>query len=71
MQTPPLDWHKASLCQTGECVEIATFNDTVVMRSSARPESSGYLYVTPEDFSTFIQAAKAGRFDLARLATGR
>src|SRR5947208_1867866 len=39
MQTLALDWHRSSLCQTGECVEIAIFNDTVVMRSSAHPES--------------------------------
>jgi len=70
MQTSALDWHRASLCQTGECVEIATFNDTVVIRSSAQPES-GYLYFTPEDFSLFLGAVKAGGFDMARPPVGR
>jgi hypothetical protein len=70
MQTPALDWHRSSLCQTGECVEIATFNDTVVMRSSAHPES-GFLRFTPEDFSVLIGAAKAGRFDLVSPPVGR
>ncbi len=65
MHTPPVDWHKASFCQNGECVEIAEHNDTVVMRNSAQPDS-GYVYFMPEEFSTFLREAKAGRFDLAR-----
>jgi len=73
MQTPGLDWHRASLCQTGECVEIATYHDddgVIVMRSSARPES-GYLYFTRDEFSSFLRIAKAGRFDLARPSVER
>jgi Domain of unknown function (DUF397) len=69
MQTPPLDWRRSSLCQTGECVEIATYNDTVVMRSSAHP-GSGYIQLTPEEFDGFLNAAKAGKFDLARGSAG-
>jgi hypothetical protein len=65
MQTPALDWHKASFCQTGECVEIAAYNDVVLMRSSVMPES-GYLRFTPEEFATFLEAAKTGEFSLAR-----
>jgi hypothetical protein len=65
MQTPALDWHKASFCQTGECVEIAAYNNVVLMRSSAQPES-GYIHFTPEEFATFLDAAKAGEFSLVR-----
>lgn len=64
MQTPALDWHKASFCQTGECVEIAAYNDIVLMRSSVRTES-GCIQFTPEEFATFLEAAKAGKFSLA------
>jgi hypothetical protein len=35
----------------------------VLMRSSAMPES-GYIYITEEEFSVFLGAAKAGKFDL-------
>jgi hypothetical protein len=70
MQTPALDWHRSSFCQTGECVEIATCNDTVVIRSSAHPES-GYIYLTPEELGHFLRAVKAGKFDLARRSAGR
>ena len=63
---PHLDWHKASLCQTGECVEVAATQDgTVIMRSSSQPDA-GYVSFTPEDFSLFLKRAKAGAFDLAR-----
>lgn len=69
MQTPALDWYRSSLCQTGECVEIAIYNGTVMMRSSVYPKS-GYIYLTPEEFSRFLGAAKTGKFDLARGAAG-
>jgi hypothetical protein len=65
MQTSALDWHKASFCQTGECIEIAAYNDVVLMRSSSQPES-GYVYFTPEEFNSFLEAAKSGKFDLIR-----
>jgi Domain of unknown function (DUF397) len=67
MQTPALEWHKSSFCQTSECVEISEYNGTVLMRNSAQPASeSGYIYFTEEEFSAFLKAAKAGQFDLAR-----
>jgi hypothetical protein len=61
----PLDWHKSSLCQTGECVEIAAQSGTVIMRKSTQPDA-GYVYFTPEEFGSFLMGAKAGEFDLAR-----
>ena len=57
-------WQKSSLCQTGECVEIARQNDLIIMRNSARP-NSGYVYFTPEEFNAFLGAAGAGKFDQA------
>ena len=70
MQTPALDWHRSSLCQTGECVEISDYNNTVLMRNSTQPES-GCISFTKEEFSMFVGAVKAGEFDLARRLTGR
>lgn len=69
MQTSELDWHKASFCQTGECVEIAAYNDLVLMRSSAQPKM-GYVYFTLEEFSSFLEAAKSGEFDLVGSLSG-
>ena len=65
MQTLALDWHKASFCQTGECVEIAEYNDVVLMRNSAQPES-GYIHFTPDEFFSFLGAVKSGEIDLVR-----
>lgn len=58
----PLNWQKASLCQTGECVEIASYNGMVVMRNSSRPQE-GQAYFTAKEFSLFVQSAKAGEFN--------
>jgi Domain of unknown function (DUF397) len=65
MQDASFDWYRASFCQTGECVEIATYKDTVVMRSSAHPEA-GYISFSPKEFGSFLAAAKSGKFDVAR-----
>jgi len=64
--TPPsLDWHKASFCQNSECVEISALDSaTIIMRSSTRPDC--YVYFTREEFGSFLDDAKAGKFDLAR-----
>jgi hypothetical protein len=64
MNNSALDWYKASFCQTGECVEVAAYNDVVLMRNSAQPES-GYVYFTPQEFNGFLVALKSGEFDLA------
>jgi Domain of unknown function (DUF397) len=58
--TSPLDWHRASFCQTGECVEIAGHNGMVIMRST-QPDSVR-LYFTTEEFGSFLREAKAGKF---------
>jgi hypothetical protein len=62
IQIQSLDWYRASFCQNGECVEIATQNGAVIMRSSAEPDS-GQIRFTPEEFSYFLREAKAGRYD--------
>jgi hypothetical protein len=62
---PSLDWYKASFCQNHECVEISALDSaTIVMRNSARPGE--YAYFTREEFDSFLNDAKIGKFDLAR-----
>ncbi len=63
MDASVLDWHRASLCQNGECVEIAMYRDAVVMRNSAEP-NSGNVFFTLEEFGTFLERAKAGSFNV-------
>lgn len=63
METPALDWQKSSFCQTSECVEISGHSDIVLMRNSTQP-GSDLLSFSLEDFRSFLEAAKVGKFDL-------
>jgi uncharacterized protein DUF397 len=58
-------WRKASLCQSGECVEVAELNGMIVMRDSKDP-SGHVLRYTAEEFRSLIRAIKAGEYDFAR-----
>jgi Domain of unknown function (DUF397) len=64
MQGLPLDWRGASFCQGGECVWIGAENGAVIMRSS-QPDSA-WIYFTPDEFSSFLNEAKAGEYDRPR-----
>jgi hypothetical protein len=61
MRRASLNWRRSSLCQTGECVEIAAYDGGVIMRSSAHPDI-GYAYFDSDEFSSLIAAIKAGEF---------
>ncbi len=61
-QTEPTVWRKASLCQSGECVEVAQLNGAVAMR-----DSGGHtLRYTTEEFRFLVRAIKAGEYDFGR-----
>ena len=61
-QTKPAVWRKASLCQGGECVEVAQLNGAVAMR-----DSGGHILLhTTEEFRFLVRAIKVGEYDLAR-----
>ena len=55
-------WRKASLCQSGECVEVAQLNGAVAMRDSG----GQILLHTTEEFRFLVRAIKAGEYDFAR-----
>jgi hypothetical protein len=58
-------WRKASLCQSGECVEVAELNGMILMRDSKDPSGRTLRYTT-EEFRFLIRAIKAGEYDFAR-----
>jgi hypothetical protein len=62
IQGSALEWYKSSLCQNGECIEVAAQGALVIMRNSTRPENLAYF--TAAEFDFFLQAAKMGEFDL-------
>jgi hypothetical protein len=63
LQSASLDWCRSSLCQAGECVEVAANDDVVVMRSSVHPDAD-YVYLGREEFGVFLAEVKAGEFAL-------
>jgi hypothetical protein len=61
VQGTSLDWSRSSLCQAGECVEIAETGGLVIMRSSVYPDG-GHIYFSRKEFGAFLAAAKAGEY---------
>ena len=58
-------WRKSSYSTNGAgCVEVAVAPGAVGIRDSKLGEDSPILAVTPADWSTFVNAVKAGHFDL-------
>ncbi|WP_239136679.1 DUF397 domain-containing protein [Sphaerisporangium rufum] len=62
-----MTWHAA--CNNGSCVEVAYDDGWVGVRDGKRGDGPVLVYSGPEWIS-FIDAAKAGRFDLDRIAAG-
>jgi Domain of unknown function (DUF397) len=59
-------WKKSSLSgQNGNCVEVADLADSVIaVRDSKNPlPGSAVLRFSRADWSSFLSAARAGRFD--------
>ncbi|WP_214408419.1 DUF397 domain-containing protein [Sphaerisporangium fuscum] len=57
-------WHAA--CNNGSCVEVA-FDDGWVGVRDGKDDGGPILVYSGAEWRSFIDAAKAGRFDLDRL----
>lgn len=57
------DWRKSLRCGTGACVEVATEDTAVHMRSSLDPGGPA-LSFSPDVWADFVVGIKAGEFDL-------
>jgi Domain of unknown function (DUF397) len=56
-------WRKASLCASGECVEVAASPEgDVLMRNSRHPDGPALSY-TPPEWTAFLDGVKNGEFD--------
>lgn len=55
-------WHRTRRCEGGQCVEIGTLGESVLVRSSTDPDG---LYVTLSrlDWQEFVIRVKDGDFD--------
>jgi hypothetical protein len=54
---PALSWRKSSFSQSGNCVEVATQDESVLIRDSKNPKG-GTLFVSPSAWRKFIQTVQ-------------
>ena len=59
--TSELRWHQGRACDAGNCVEVATSGDEVLLRSSLSPQV--VLTVSRGEWREFLGGAKDGLFD--------
>jgi hypothetical protein len=57
------DWHRASFCTNGGCVEVKLDADVIVVRDSKRADSPMLRY-DHDEWRTFVAGVKAGEFDV-------
>jgi Domain of unknown function (DUF397) len=55
-------WRKASLCFSGECVEVSAQDGMVLMRDSKNPRGD-VLHYSVDDWRSFVWAVQSGQFD--------
>lgn len=60
-----LEWVRPE-CDSGHCVEVTTEHGFVLVRSSNMPLE--LIRFTPEEWQTFLEAAKRDAFDLFDVA---
>jgi len=63
-ETDQPNWHRASYCQNGECLEAAWqgTSDLMLVRSSQRP-ADGNLALTVSQWRSLLSGIKSGRYD--------
>lgn len=54
-------WRRSARCGTGNCVEVATVGDTVLIRDSKDP-SAGSITCTAGQWAGFLSAIRSGVF---------
>ncbi|MFI5915429.1 DUF397 domain-containing protein [Dactylosporangium sp. NPDC051541] len=58
-----LDWRKSSLCEAGNCIEVAWADTEILIRDSQRPEQ--VLQVSRSDWDAFASGVARGDFAFA------
>jgi hypothetical protein len=57
-----LVWQQGRQCESGACVEVASFEDAVLVRSSSDPDGAR-LTLRRAEWAAFLDSAKDGLFD--------
>jgi len=55
-------WHTASRCEGGQCVQVGTLGDSVLIRNSADPDGTS-VTLSQDEWREFLARAKGGDFD--------
>ena len=59
----PIRWHKSNRCDTNACVEVAVFEDEVLVRDSKDPRGP-ILRFSREEWEAFLSGVRAGEFSV-------
>ncbi|RZU49257.1 uncharacterized protein DUF397 [Krasilnikovia cinnamomea] len=62
-------WRKSSVSGDGGCVEVACVNGEVGVRDTKDRGSGPVLTFTEREWAAFLAGARAGEFDIGRLAS--
>lgn len=57
-------YRSSSLCDSGQCVEVGKFDESVHLRHSAAPDIE--LIFSREVYASWLDAIKRGEFDRTR-----
>jgi hypothetical protein len=56
-----LVWHQGRQCEAGACIELASLNEAIMVRSSANPDA--VLTMSRDEWQKFLADLKDGLFD--------
>jgi uncharacterized protein DUF397 len=63
-----LSWRKSSASASGDCVEVARSDESILVRDS-KHRLPHILEFTPSEWNAFLAGVRAGEFDLDSLDT--
>jgi hypothetical protein len=55
-------WYASKRCDTGQCVEIGTVGDSILIRSSTDP-TEPHVTLSRREWDVFVAGVKDGDFD--------
>jgi hypothetical protein len=61
MPTTPPQWRRSSACTAGNCIEVASVADRILIRDSKHPDAP-VLAFTKEEWNAFADAVKRDEF---------
>lgn len=61
----PPEWRKSSHCADSQCVEVAMVDANKILIRDNKDPNGLPLTLTRADWVSFVEAVKAGKFDLS------